>query len=751
MEDQPLKRRAIALGSIALLGLSLLGLLILMSAAIQNSAKFGAMYSVLLLSNSAGLLAFIILIGINIRRLGKQLRSREPGARLTLRMLLIFVALAVIPVIVVYSFSLDFLRRGIDSWFDVRVEQALEDSLELGREALDLRMRQFLVQTESMAAQLARGTPQRTILNLDALRNPDSIIAASAWEPRPSDLNAMRARSGADELTLLSNTGELLASSSRISDIIPNLPPQAVLNQVRQGQSYIGLDPIRHGGLLVRVAARVADVSGTGSPRILHALYPIATRMNELAESIEFAYDKYNELSYLRDKLKLSFAMTLTLVLMFSIVTAVWAAFYSARRLAAPIRDLAEGTAAVAAGDYETSLPVKSNDEIGFLVHSFNDMTRRIASSREEVETQHEYLDTMLRQLSSGVVALDDEANITTINNAALKMLEIDGAVEPGTSFLAICERDPHLVPIGVVLRPLIAEHHQRWQKQVTIFASDGRRVLMCRGTALSGSHSAAVGYVIVFENITAIIQGQRDAAWSEVARRLAHEIKNPLTPIHLAAERLRKKYLPKLEDEQREPLDRLTSTIIQQVDTMKTMVNTFSDYAKAPIIDKTPVNINSLLGGVIELFKGAHPDAHLEMRFDEYLPDLSADAARLRQVFNNLVKNALEASPEGVNAHIIVMTSKSRYATADHIEIRIEDRGEGVPEKLLQNIFEPYVTNKVRGTGLGLAIVKKIVEEHNGVVTLRNNEGPGAVAIIRLPIDKEATLADAALQRDPV
>ncbi|MCZ6772327.1 MAG: HAMP domain-containing protein, partial [Proteobacteria bacterium] len=443
MEDQPLKRRAIALGSIALLGLSLLGLLILMSAAIQNSAKFGAMYSVLLLSNSAGLLAFIVLIGINIRRLTKQLRSREPGARLTLRMLLIFVALAVIPVIVVYSFSLDFLRRGIDSWFDVRVEQALEDSLELGREALGLRMRQFLVQTESMAALLARGTPHRTTLNLDALRNPNSIIAASAWEPGPYDLNAMRASSGADELTLLSYTGDLLASSSRISDIIPNLPPEAVLNQVRQGQSYIGLDPIRHGGLLVRVAARVADVSGSGSPRILHALYPIATRMNELAESIEFAYAKYNEVSYLRDKLKLSFAMTLTLVLMFSIVTAVWAAFYSARRLAAPIRDLAEGTAAVAAGDYETSLPVKSNDEIGFLVSSFNDMTRRIASAREEVETQHQYLDTMLRQLSSGVVALDDEANITTINNAALKMLEIDSVVEPGTSFLTICERDP--------------------------------------------------------------------------------------------------------------------------------------------------------------------------------------------------------------------------------------------------------------------------------------------------------------------
>ncbi len=746
MASGPLRRRASALGAVALLSLSLLGSLILMSGAIQNSARFGALYSILLLTNTIGLLAFVILIGINVRRLVGQLRTRQPGARLTLRMLIIFVLLAVAPVTVLYGFSLDFLRRGVDSWFDVQIGDALSGSLELAREALDVRMRHLLAQTERMADELEQGTSERTTLNLDALRNPNSIVVASSWLPSSSRLDAMRDRSGAEELTLLSSDGDPLASSSRITELVPHLPPDPVMIQVRQGQSYIGLDPLRHGVLSVRVAVSVNMPQGR---RILHALYPFSNRVNALAADVESAYAKYNELAYLRDKLKLSFAMTLTLVLLFSIVTAVWAAFYSARRLSAPIRDLAEGTAAVAAGDYTMSLPVQSRDEMGFLVRSFNDMTRRIAQARREVETQHEYLDTVLRQLSSGVVALSPDAIVTTINDSALKLLEFDRPCGPGTSFLELCAAHEHLVPLHDVLAPLINERLEHWQEQVTILASDGRRELMCRGTALNVDGGEAGGYVIVFENITAIIQGQRNAAWSEVARRLAHEIKNPLTPIQLAAERLRLKYLRKLDPDEGEVLERLTNTIIQQVETMKTMVNTFSDYAKAPVMNKDSVDINQLVGGVIELFRTAHPAAVIERVFDDALPMVSADPTRLRQVFNNLIKNALEASPEGTNAHIIVTTSQVQYAQAEHVEIRIEDHGAGIPGDLVANIFEPYVTNKARGTGLGLAIVKKIIEEHNGVVTLRNRRSGGAVAVIRLPIVAETAPGTAARDRN--
>ncbi len=743
--------RTVMMGAVALLSLSLLGSLVLMSGAMQNSTRFGALYSVLLISNSAGLLAFVGLIGINVQRLARQLRAREAGARLTLRMLVIFVALAVLPVTVLYSFSLDFLKRGIDSWFDVQIGQALESALELSREALDLRMRDLLSQTEIMAEEFGQGAQERTPLNLDALHDPGSIVAASSWTPGASALDEMRAHSGADELTLLSSDGEPLATSSRISELIPHLPSEALLVQVREGRSYIGLDPLRDGTLFVRAVVNVNVAQGSGQRRILHALFPISARLNNLAETVEEAYAKYHELAYLRDKLKLSFAMTLTMVLLYSIVTAVWAAFYSARRLAAPIRDLATGTAAVAAGDYTTSLPVQSNDEMGFLVSSFNDMTRRIGRARVDVETQREYLDTVLRQLSSGVIALDDSARITTLNDSACHMLELGPGAVAGAAFIEICHADDHLLPLAEAIAPLIAEQRRQWQEQITIFASDGRRVLMCRGTALAAEGDAARGYVIVFENITAIIQGQRDAAWSEVARRLAHEIKNPLTPIQLAAERLRQKYLKKLSAEDGETLERLTSTIVQQVETMKAIVNTFSDYAKTPTISRGAVDINALLCGVVELLRSAQPEAIVETHLAPDLPAISGDAARLRQVMNNLIKNAFEASPAGENAHIIIATSTTQYAQADHVEIRIEDRGEGVTEQLLQNIFEPYVSTKARGTGLGLAIVKKIVEEHNGVVTLRNNQGPGAVAIIRLPLDIEPALTEVRLVKDAV
>jgi len=746
MASGTLKRRVTALAAVALLSLALLGSLILMSGSIQNSTRFGALYSILLITNSVGLLAFIILIGINVRRLAGQLRRRRPGARLTLRMLLFFIVLAVAPVTVLYGFSLDFLRRGIDSWFDARIGTALEDALELGRESLDLRMRQLLAQTERMAEELAQGGSERTTLNLDALRNPDSIVVASAWVPGPSQLDTMRDRSRADELTLLSGDGEVLASSSRISDLVPHLPPEAVLTQARQGQSYIGLDPFRDGDLLVRVAVPVNVSQGR---RILHALYPFSSRINALAASVESAYAKYNELSYLREKLKLSFAMTLTLVLLFSILTAVWAAFYSARRLVAPIRDLAEGTAAVAAGDYTTSLPVASNDEVGFLVRSFNDMTRRIALARREVETQHEYLDSVLRQLTSGVITLDSASAITTINTAALQLLDIGESDPRGASFFDLCDAHEHLAPLRLALALALDERRVHWQEQVTLLGADGRRELMCRGSTLALATEAAPGYVIVIEDITAIIQGQRDAAWSEVARRLAHEIKNPLTPIQLAAERLRLKYLPKFAPGEGDLLERLTQTIIQQVDTMKAMVNTFSDYAKAPTTTRAPIDLNRLVGAVVELFQAARPDAIIECHFDTRLPALTGDAPRLRQVINNLVKNALEASPEGTNAHIIVTTLTARHALTDQVEIRIEDHGDGIPEELVANIFDPYVTSKPRGTGLGLAIVRKIVEEHNGIVTLRNRPEGGAVAIIRLPIDKDPATGELARAED--
>ncbi len=730
-----MRARLRVVGTVGLLSVSLLGSLILMSVAIQNSGRFGDLFSVLLLTNLLGLLAFGGLIMVNVRDLIRKLRRRAPGARLTLRMLTIFVMLSVLPICVLFGFSMNFLMRGVDSWFDVRVDRALGDALELSRSALDLRMREVMAQTENLAEDISAGAPQTAVLDLGALRNPDSTVVAEAWDPGDIDLNQQRRRIGAEELLVVTVQGRLLQSSNSGTELVPKIPAAAILLQVKQGHSYIGLDPIGNDGLFIRVAVALPDNNLDHNTRVLQALFPVASGLNELAASVESTHAKYQELVYLRRKLKLSFAMTLTLVLLSSITTSVWAAFYSARRLAAPISDLAAGTAAVAAGNYTMTLPVTTNDDLGFLVSSFNDMTRRVATARSEVDTQHRYVNTLLSQLSSGVLALDQAGVITTINDAGRRILDLADIPVAGVGLGALPGIREHLVPFVECLANHLGAGDEGWQQESQIFTRTGRRVLMCRGSKLSLDAAQATGHVVVFDDITALIKGQRDAAWSEVARRLAHEIKNPLTPIQLSAERLRQKYLSKMAGPDAETLDRLTTTIVQQVETMKAMVNTFSDYARMPAISQEPTNLNQLISAVIDLYRGANPESRFELDFDPALPAIAVDSGRLRQVFNNLVKNALEATSNRADARLEVRTRRLDSGAGDHLEIVIRDHGDGIPADLLGNIFEPYVTTKTRGTGLGLAIVKKIIEEHGGVVTLGNVEDGGAAATIQLPL----------------
>ncbi len=716
----------------------LLGTLVLMSNATQNSTDFDALYSVLLLFNVLGLLTFIVLIALNIRRLLRQLRARTPGARLTLRMVKIFTVMSVIPVLIVYGFSLDFLRRGIDSWFDLRIEQALNDSLELSRSSLNMRMTDLLKQTEMMAEELLQPSNAIQPLNLSKLLESSDIEVSNSISA--FNLDEIRSSSGSEELAIFTLTGNLIASSSNNTDIVPNPPDETVLLQLRQGNSYIALDPLPKAGLVIRVVVEVPQIGIQNESRILQALYPVSTDVNALAQSVETAYIKYRELSYLREQLKISFTMSLTLVLLFTIFTAVWAAFYTARRMTAPIRDLVEGTEAVAMGNYETQLEVTTQDDLGFLVNSFNDMTRRIARardearrSRDEVDVQRSYLEAVLGRLSSGVMVISSEHMITTINERVNRILGLALTSVTGESLQTISQRHPHLLPFCESITSHARGTEEDWQEQVNLFGSTGHQVLMCRGTALQVHGHDEVGHVIVFDDITALLKGQKDAAWSEVARRLAHEIKNPLTPIQLSAERLRHKYLGKLQPEDRDILDRLTNTIIQQVDTMKVMVNTFSEYARSPQTQLKPTDINQLVSEVADLFQ-SEMDTRIELDLDSQLPGIMADEARLRQVLNNLCRNALEAQNENT-CWLKISTRQVEEAHSHYIELRFEDAGPGVDESRLADIFEPYISSKPRGTGLGLAIVKKIIEDHSGTVWLENRPEGGACAMIRLPL----------------
>jgi len=702
----------------------MLSSLLMMSNALQDSSHFSDFYLGLLIFNTLGLLVLVVLITLNLKRLIKQLRNRIPGAKMTIRMVAMFTVLSVTPVLVVYYFSLDFLIRGIDNWFDLRVEQALNDSLDLSRQSLDTRMRDLLRRTKQMAEELSDIT--------------DATI--------PFEIDDMRMKSGAKELTLLTRQGTIISSSADDPfHLVPDRPSETILLQLQQGNNYTALDTIRNAGLHIRVVVNVPTFSMESEARIIQALYPVSERINQLAESVQDAFIKYKELSYLREQLKKSFVIILTLVLLFSIFSTVWAAFYTARRLVEPVSNLVKGTQEVAQGNYTTQIPVPGNDELGFLVASFNEMTRKIAQaqdavsrSRHEAETQQAYLEAVLETLSSGVLVLDQDNKVRTYNSCAGQILGIPIASHIGHSIEDIAEEYLSFKQFKEGLELQLSSTHNNWREQIAITNSSGRIILMCSGTTLPGTHNMQQGHVIVIDDITALIQGQRNAAWSEVARRLAHEIKNPLTPIQLATERLRHKYLQGMRADDTDTFDRLTNTIIQQVEAMKDMVNSFTDFSSTPEINLQMTDINDLLKEVIDLYANLNSNAEIITRLSDNIPLMAADKGRLRQVFNNLLKNAFDACDRCKVFRLEISSDSMTENNQKFVEIKIKDSGTGITEDIMDRMFDPYATTKTKGTGLGLAIVKKIVEEHKGLVMLVNNSpGDGACAIVRLPVNE--------------
>ncbi|MDZ7752103.1 MAG: ATP-binding protein [Gammaproteobacteria bacterium] len=392
----------------------------------------------------------------------------------------------------------------------------------------------------------------------------------------------------------------------------------------------------------------------------------------------------------------------------------------------------------MAAGDSETQLPPAGSHELGHLVNSFNDMTRRLKQardeafrSRQEVEEQRTYLEAVLSNMSSGVITVDGEARVVTGNRAAGAILNVDMARHMGGSLREIGQVHGYLAPLMEAFERYLANGDDDWREEFGLMGPEGRQVLMCSGTPLAGAGE----HVIVFDDITALVNAQRDAAWSEVARRLAHEIKNPLTPIRLSAERVQHKFSRHLEGRDKETLGRLTHTIIQQVEAMKEMVDAFSNYARPPRTTPEQVDVNALLGEVLDLYRYNMPKGALEVDLQSPLPRLEADPGRLRQLFHNLIKNALEAERGDAPIEVRVATASAESKGAATIQITIRDNGGGFDPDMLDTAFEPYVTSKNKGSGLGLAIAKKIVEEHGGSIWAHNPPAGGACIEMRFPV----------------
>lgn len=690
----------------------------IISSAVMDVEQFQQLYYILLSVNLVIVCLLVFFISRQAWRLLKNLRAHVAGAKLTLRMVIIFVSLAIFPALVVYSFSIHFIHRSIDSWFDVTVENALEDAMTLSRSAVDEKKKTLLRQMRRLSDEL--------------LVDSDSITVVALGE--------IREKSGVYEVTLMSSKGRVLGSSSIEKDgIVPDIPSSDLLLPLQQGRDHVVLDLNDDANRMIRVLTRIS-INNNEDYLVLQAMAPISERIHRLASTVQQAYSEYKGLVYLRKPLKTTFTLTLSLVLLLGILSAVWAAFSSAKRIAAPIRDLSEGTKAVAEGEYSKPIPILNNDDFGLLIESFNKMVRRLSSTHKELEESHQqekrqkdYLEVVLGSLSSGIISLSEDQTIRTCNPEVSHILGIYVNEYQGKSLSLLTQEKIELKPLVDWITNSIEKRVKHWNEEMTLSEPNGSKNLLCRGNALSDG-----GYVIVIENVTSLVQAQRDAAWGEVARRLAHEIKNPLTPIQLSAERLRHKYLKTMEDKDAETLDRLTATIINQVDSMKDMVKAFSEYAKMPELKMQSLEIKKLLTEVVDLYRGNDKLSIIqELTFSDTL--IEGDQGRLRQVFHNLIKNALEAAIEREKVVLTISGTLLEKNNHQFCLLQLKDDGVGFPEDLLNNIFDPYVTNKPKGTGLGLAIVKKIIEEHGGSITAENSSEGGAMISIKLPVvDKE-------------
>lgn len=687
--------------------------LFLLATASANTTLFATHYPLLLALNGGIAVVLTALVGYQLFMLRRKLRSRVFGSKLTLRLVLLFTVMAVLPGTLVYGVSVQFLAKSIESWFEVRLDKALEGGLNLGRNALDTMLKDLTVKADTMSLALS-------------VRPSAEHLAA---------LNTLREQSGVQEATLFGPRGKIIAfSGNERTGILPEPPPPEALRKIRLQQTYAAIESVPDRGLYLRVLAPVNLVSLTEETRVLQLMQPVPAQLSEDAETVQAGYREYQELLLARRGLKRLYGITLTLALLIAFLAALAAAFVISDRLSAPLSVLVEGTRAVAQGDFTRRAAVASRDELGLLTRSFNSMTVQLAEARAAAERNQEalahakaYLESILTNLSAGVLAFDADMHLRSANPSAAEILRLDFAPLIGHPLDAWAARDATLAGLAREIVNAFGANAGEWEQQVEREAGGGTQVLLLRGTRLP--EPSETGYVVVFDDITHLLQAQRDAAWAEVARRLAHEIKNPLTPIQLSAERMQFKLAPKLEQADAEMLTRSTETIVNQVAALKHMVDAFSQYARTPEAVMRELDLNALVREVLRLYESLAPHMRLELARD--LPNVRGDPAQLRQVIHNLLQNAQDALADTAEPSIVI---RSELAEPGKICFSVTDNGTGFPENLMKRAFEPYVTTKPRGTGLGLVIVKKIVEEHGGEITIANVAPHGARVSLTFP-----------------
>ncbi|HQT82244.1 MAG: sensor histidine kinase [Ferrovum sp. 37-45-19] len=691
-------------------------LLYLLSEATGNTSLFAQNYPRLLAIGAGVALILVFLILVQLLLFYKKIKAKVFGSKLTLKLLMIFILMAIIPGTLVYGVSVKFLSNSIESWFDVNVDKALTAGLDLGRTTYDTLLNDLTQKAETMAQQLSEA----------------SIIDEGTM------LYHLREQSGVQEATLFSKTGAVLSFASAQSDtLVPEALPTSsnMMHQIRTQRPYKMVESRPGKGQFLRVVVPVNTLSFEENLKALQVIQPISKELAQEADSVEAAYRGYQELLLARAGLKRIYALNLSLVLLLSMLSAIISAFIISEKISAPLGLLAEITKVIGLGDYSRKIPVISNDELGMLSQSFNTMTEKLKDTSEARERAQEklteakqYQENILSNLSTGVIVLDERLVLKSANVSANEILGIrlirvrHVALQEWGHFIS------ELTDLSQYIEQRFAEAMDfTWDGDIDVKTKGGMKKIHFRGSRLPGGNNS--DYVLVFDDITKMVQAQRDAAWAEVARRLAHEIKNPLTPIQLSAERLRLKLSEKLPPTEQELLNKSITTIVNQVDALKNMVNDFSEYARSSATKISLVNINDLILEIMGLYESN--GEQITLNLTHHLPLIKGDPQRLRQVIHNLLQNALDALQDHHQAKVTIMTNLHE----NKVVLCVSDNGPGFSEEFLTRIFEPYVTTKVKGTGLGLAIVKKIIEEHQGSIEAGNLDSGGAVVNISFPM----------------
>ena len=684
-----------------------------------------------------GVLVLTLFLISSCYALYRQYQRNEMGSRLTSKLVMVYVGLTLIPFSLVYYFSIQFLNKGVDSWFDVRIEQAVDDSLLLSKTALEGIKEEITADVETYAANL-----RKNLDGAELLRTLDEIREIEDYS----------------EVSLYTDTGQILAfTASDPAVMLPDSPSEQVFSELRLNQTYTLLEPINETTQQFRVVAPIQSNELGRQFYGLQVIKLLPLRYATLATSVEAANRQYAEIVFAREPLKLSLILTLTLITLASLLFSVVGAVTVSRRLSEPVANLAAGTQKIAEGEYGTVLPIVSRDELGILTRSFNNMSEKIneaqrvaAQSQYETETQKGYLEAVLTNLSSGVFAFDADKRLQITNSASCDILGIQQSDALGKLPSELGKLAPHTRSFFKLIDAGIDSGRRNWQRELTLLGHHGRQMLLIRGTLLDGmqglieadeaidafSRSVEDNYVIVFDDVTDLIQAQRDAAWGEVARRLAHEIKNPLTPIQLSAERIKQKFSGSLDDQSQEVLERATRTIVQQVEAMKEMVNAFSTYAQPVRAKLSTLDANRLIQDVVELHASLLSPVNVVLKLDPELPHIKANATALRQVLNNLIINASHALEHTNDAQLHIRSKVANNVAGQYVDIAIGDNGPGVPLDIRDSLFDPYVSSKAKGSGLGLAIVKRVVEEHSGSVSVHDSKLGGAEFRVRLPVN---------------